>query len=121
MRPPQHGSVGKRFWSCEPPYGLAFRKHSVRVQDPNVDLDQCGGRACEGVDKNASKPQWKTASSTLMRQSSAVGHSRRFREVRYESALPLRERTWTACSATSEKCQNRKSADLTRSPRRGRG
>jgi hypothetical protein len=45
-------------------YGLAFRKHSVRVQDPNVDLDQSGGRACEGVDKNASKPQWKTASST---------------------------------------------------------
>jgi hypothetical protein len=38
--------------------------HSVRVQDPNVDLDQSRGRACEGVDKNASKPQWKTASST---------------------------------------------------------
>jgi hypothetical protein len=24
-------------------YGLALRKHLVRVQDPNVDLDQSGG------------------------------------------------------------------------------
>ena len=37
---------------------------AARVQDPNVDLDQSGGRASEGVDKYASKPQWKTASST---------------------------------------------------------